>query len=117
MEKIIHAVESKIRYEHSVEKNPEIIETIEHNSSIIRRVYQHLYADIAGTLFEYIPSLDRDEIQQLDEDIKTNGWRVISLFEIDNALELLSTFQLFYHNNSRLPLTNGLLIVPDCEVP
>ena len=29
----------------------------------------------------------------------------------------MSTFQLFYHNNGRLPLTNGLLIVPDDEVP
>ena len=44
-------------------------------------------------------------------------WGVINLLEIDNALELLSTFQLFYHNNGRLPLTNGLLIVPDGEVP
>ena len=29
----------------------------------------------------------------------------------------MSTFQLFYHNNGRLPLTNGLLIVPNGEVP
>ena len=28
----------------------------------------------------------------------------------------MSTFQLFYHNNGRLPLKNGLLIVPDGEV-
>ena len=42
---------------------------------------------------------------------------MVNLLEIDNALELLSTFQLFYHNNGRLPLTNGLLIVPDGEVP
>ena len=38
------------------------------------------------------------------------------MLEIDNALELLSTFQLFYHNNGRLPLTNGLLMVPDGAV-
>ena len=31
-------------------------------------------------------------------------------------MELLSTFQLFYHNNGRLPLTNELLIVSDGEV-
>ena len=49
--------------------------------------------------------------------MKTNGWGVVNLLEIDNALELLSTFQLFYHGNGRLPLTNGLLIVPDSEVP
>ena len=29
----------------------------------------------------------------------------------------MSTSQLFYRNNGRLPLTNGLLIVPDGEVP
>ena len=57
------------------------------------------------------------KIQQLNDDIETNVWELINLFEIDNALQLLSTFQLFYHNNGRLPLTNGLLIVPDSEVP
>ena len=57
------------------------------------------------------------KIQQLHDDIETNVWELINLFQIDNALQLLSTFQLFYHNNGRLPLTNGLLIVPDSEVP
>ena len=64
-----------------------------------------------------ICSLDPDKIQQIDDDIKTNGWGVINLLEIDLALELLSTFQLFHHSNGRLPLTNGLLIVSDGEVP
>ena len=32
-------------------------------------------------------------------------------------MELLSTFQLFYLNNGRMSLTNGLFIVSDCEVP
>ena len=36
---------------------------------------------------------------------------------MDNSVELLSTFQLFYHKNSRLPLRNGLIIVPDGDVP
>ena len=57
------------------------------------------------------------KIQKLDDDIETNVWELINLFEIDNALQLLSTFQLFYHSNGRIPLTNGLLIVPDSEVP
>ena len=56
-------------------------------------------------------------MQQLDDDIKTNGRGVINLLEIENALELLSTFQLFYHNIGKFHLTNGLLIVPDGEVP
>ena len=117
MEKIIDAVEFKNPYENSIDKKPEIIKNVEKNSKIIIRVYQHLYADIVDIFFEYIHSLDSGEIQQLDDDIKTNGWGVINLLEIDNAFELLSNLQLFYHNNGRLPLTNGLLIVPDGEVP
>ena len=117
VEKIIHAVEFKNPYENCIEKKSEIIDTVESNHRIIRRVYQHPYAVIADIFFEYIHSLDPDEIQQLDNDIKTNGWGVINLLEVDNALELLSTFQLFYHNNGRLSLTNGLLIVLDGDVP
>ena len=117
MEKIIDAVEFKNPYENSIDKKPEIIKNVEKNFKIIIRVYQHLYADIVDIFFEYIHSLDSGEIQQLDDDIKTNGWGVINLLEIDNAFELLSNLQLFYHNNGRLPLTNGLLIVPDGEVP
>ena len=30
---------------------------------------------------------------------------------------MLSIFQLFYRNNGRLPLTNGLLVVPNGSVP
>ena len=99
-----------------MEKRPGITEIVENQYTITRRVYQHLYADKAEIFFEYIHSLDPDEIQQLDEDIKANGWGVINLLEINNALELPSTFQLFYHNYGRLPLTNGLLMVPDGEV-
>ena len=103
-------------YGNSMETKPERIDTVGNNYRIIRWVYQHLYADTADIFFEYTHSLDPDEIQQLDDDIKTNWWGVINLLEIDNALELLSTFQLFYHNNGRLSLTNGMLIVPDGEV-
>ena len=115
--KILHSVEFENPYENSIEKKPEITETVESNYQIIRRVYQHLYADIADIFFEYIHHLNPDEIQQLNDNIKSNGWRVTDLLEIDNSLELLSTFQLFYGNTGRLPLTNGLMIVPDGEVP
>ena len=67
--------------------------------------------------FEYIHFLDPDEIQQLVNDVKNNGRGVIKLLEIDNSLELLSTFQLFYHNNGRFPLKNRLLTVLDDEGP
>ena len=107
-------------YEKSIEKNPEINKTVESNYRILielRRVYQHLYADIADIFIEYIHSLDADEIRKLDEDLKNNEWGAKTLLEIENSFELLSFFQLFYYLNGRLPLTNGLLVVPDSETP
>ena len=78
-------------------------------------MYQSLFVDVADTFLEHIQSLDLDEIQQMDEDIKSNWWGVKSLLEIDNDYDLLRIFQMFYHFKDRLPLTNGLLIVPDGE--
>ena len=80
-----------------------------------RREYQSLFVNVTDTFNEYIQSLDLDEIQQMDKDIISNGWGVKSLLEIDNIYDLLCVFQIFYHFNNRLPLTNGLLIVPDSE--
>ena len=80
-------------------------------------MYQSLFVDVAHSFIEYINSLDLDEIQQLDDDLKANGWGTKSLLGIENDYELLTIFQMFYHFNGRLPLTNGLLIVPDSETP
>ena len=90
---------------------------IEKTYKICRRVYQSLFIDIADIFIEYIQSLDLDEIQQMDDDIKSNGWGAKSLLEIESAFDLLHIFQMFYHFNGRLPLTNGHLVVPDGETP
>ena len=95
IEKIIHSVEFSNPYENSIEKNSEIWGTIESNYRVIRRVYQHLYTDVADIFYEYIHSLNADEIFELDEDLKSNGWGAINLLKIENSLELLSIFQLF----------------------
>ena len=81
MEKIIHGVEFQNPYENSIEKKPEIIETVEKNYKIIRRVYQYLFTEVADIFLEYIHSLDPNEIQQLDDDIKSNGWEFINLLK------------------------------------
>ena len=73
MEKIIHSVEFQNPYENSIEKKPEIIGTVEKNYKIIRRVYQYLYTEVADIFLGYIHSLDSNELQQLDDDIKRNG--------------------------------------------
>ena len=62
-------------------------------------MYQNLYADIADTFIENIHSLDADEIQELHEDLKTNGWGAKTLLDIQNSFELLSFFQLLYYLN------------------
>ena len=67
--------------------------------------------------FGYVHSLDPDKIQELDQDIKSNGWGVKKVLDIENALDFLAIFQSFYHNTGRLPLTNRLLIFPDCDPP
>ena len=73
IEKLIHNIEFKDHYQNSTEKKPEITETIESNYKVNRRVYQSLFLDIAENFFEYMHSLDQDEIQELDSGIKGNG--------------------------------------------
>ena len=74
------------------------------------------FFDIADSFIDYIHSLDINEIQELDDDPKANGWGVKPLLQVEDAYELLTIFQIFYCLNGRFPLANGLLIVPDGEV-
>ena len=97
-------------------KNTQIIDTVEKNYKISRRIYQSLFVD-ADSFIEFIHSLDVDEIQELYDDLKGNGWGVRSLLEIENAYELLTAFQMICYLNGILSLRNGLLIVPDEKVP
>ena len=90
---------------------------VESNYKISRRVYQSLFVDAADSFIEYIHLLDPDEIQQLDDDLKLNGWLAKSLLEIENAYELLIVIQMFCYLKGKRPLTNGLLVVPDGEIP
>ena len=50
----------------------------------------------------------------MDDDIKSNGWGVKNIHDVAN---LLNIFQTLYHVTGRLPLANGLLIVPDRKAP
>ena len=108
---------SAIRTKIQQKKNSEIIETVESNYKKSRRFYLALFIDIADSFIEYIHSLDINEIQELDDDLKANGWGVKSLLEVENVYELLTVFQMFYYLNRRFPLTNDLLIVADGVVP
>ena len=56
--KIIQGVEFKNPYNIEVEKNPEVIEIVEHNYKIARRVYQQLWLDVSELFADFIRSID-----------------------------------------------------------
>ena len=114
IEKIIHGVEFENLYQSNPEKKPEMMETTESNYKVTRRVYQYLYYDIAELFFDYIKSLDSLEQQDIDEDMRINGWgSVEKISEVQDSMRMLNLFQDFYAATGRLPTFNGLLVVPD----
>ena len=90
------------------------MKTIESNYKVARRVYQNLYYDIVELFFEYIQSIDVSEQQDIEEDIKINGWgSVEKISQVKDSMRMLGLFQDFYTTTERLPTFNGLLVVPD----
>ena len=53
----------------------------------------------------------------MDEDIKSNGWGIKKITDVENSLDLINVFQTFYQITGRLPLSNRLLVVPDGDPP
>ena len=117
IEKIIAKIEYKNPYEIKTEKEPEIMLEIEKDYRVCRRLYQALFYEIAETFISYINTLAPDEIEQVNVNLKANGWGVKSIVKIEDRIELLKLFQLFYYFNGRLSLTNGLLPISDGETP
>ena len=115
IEKSMTKIESKNPYAIETEKEPEIMLEIQKNYRVCRRVYQSLFYEIAETFIQYINTLMTDEIEQLDANLRSNCWGVKSIVEVEDSIELLKLFQVFYYFNGRLPLTNGLLPIPDGE--
>ena len=59
------------------QKKPQrLLKNVEGNYKISRRVYQALFIDFADIFIKYIHSLDPNEIQELDNDLKVNEWGV-----------------------------------------
>ena len=66
------------------------------------------------TFLEYVKSMDSYEIQDIEEDMKVNGWGAVEkISEINVSIRMLNAFQEFYTSTGRLPGTNNLIIVPD----
>ena len=64
----MHGVEFESMYKFSAEKKPEILETIEANYKVARRVYQQLHLDISELFPDFIRSMSF-EIEDLNNDI------------------------------------------------
>ena len=79
IEKIIHGVEFNNPYNIEIEKKPDIVETVESNYRVARGVYQHLWIDISELFAEFIQSAPPRDLQDMDEDIKSNSWGIKKL--------------------------------------
>ena len=83
-----------------------------------RKIYQQLYYDIAELFDEYIQSTDLYEQQDIEEDLKINGWGAAeNIRTIKDSMRLMNIFQDFYAATGRLPTFNELLVVPDGDAP
>ena len=76
LEKIIHEVKFENLYATDSKRKPEIMSIIEKNYRIARRVYHQLYLDTAEIFADFIRSLSSFELQDLDKDIRANGWGI-----------------------------------------
>lgn len=61
--------------------------------------------------------MDPLNLQDLDKDIKANGWGTKPITDVNDAEDFMNIFQTFYQLIGRLPLSNGLLVIPDGDPP
>ena len=58
--------------------------------------------------------MDSYQIQDIEEDMKANGWGAVEkISEVNDSFRMLNLFQDFYTSTGRLPAFNRLLVVPD----
>ena len=99
------------------DKSLYILENIESNFKISRRIYAILYQDICHAFQELLQFLDFDEIQALNLNIQANGGGMLLIENYADPTELLQVFDLFYYMNGRFLFTTGLLPIPDGDFP
>ena len=104
-------------YKLESERKQVTTETIESNYRIARRVYQQIYLDVSELFAEFLRSLSSYELEDINNDIRFNGWGVRKVQEIEDSHELMRIFQDFYMLTDRLPLSNELLAIPDGDAP
>ena len=73
---------------------------ISKNYKICRRrfVYDSTYRSVAENFEEYILSLNINETDEIENDIKVNGWGLTSLKDHKYSFELLRSFDIFNYS-------------------
>ena len=61
--------------------------------------------------------MDSLDLQDMDEDIKANDWGINPITDVNDAEDFMNIFQTFYQLIGRLPLSNGLPVIPDGDPP
>lgn len=61
--------------------------------------------------------MDPLNLQDLDKDIKANSWETKPITDVNDAEDFMNILQTFYQLIGRLPLSNGLLVIPDGDLP
>lgn len=80
-------------------------------------MYNTIYKTIPKNFREYFWTLEFDEVEGLNNNIKSNCWAFETIQEYDSSFELMKSFDIFYYLNGRFPYTNGLLWVPNDDKP
>ena len=83
-------------YKFDPEKIPEIMDTIESNYKIARRVYQQLHLDISELFADFLRSMSSYEIEGIDNNIQFNRWGIRKVTEVQDAQELMKMKRLLY---------------------
>ena len=53
----------------------------------------------------------------MGNNIKANGLGIKKITDVNNAEDFMTIFQTFYQFTGRIPLSNGLLVIPDGDPP
>ena len=69
-----------------------LLKKIEKNYREARRVYDSIYQSAADNYLPYVNSFDLDKINDLNEDIRVNGSRMLNINKQTSARFLLETF-------------------------
>ena len=82
---------------------------------VIIRLLEESTSNYTQTFPSSLQNLSTDplNLQDMDDDIKANGQGIKKITDNNNAEDFMTIFQTFYQLSGRLPLSNGLLVIPD----